>query len=427
MNLQIIFNGLKSINYWDSAPEFNLGYIRNKYLDTLWKSVGNSLIKVITGQRRNGKSYILRQLIHKLITEKNVSPANILYINKEMFEFEQIENATDFSAVLDFYEITLMPKGKIYVFIDEVQDIINWEKIVVSLAQHPVRKYEFFITGSNSTMLSGELASLISGRYLLTEIFPFSYYEYLDFLNLTNSKSNFVDYISTSALPELFNLSGDETKIHYFQTLKDTILLKDIMYRNKIRDYKLLEDVFLFLLHNVGNMTSITAISKYFKSKNRKADYNTIAQFLQYMQDAYIISEASRYSLKTKEILSGERKYYISDTGFKNYLFPALQKDIGNILENIVYNHLQIAGYNIKVGVGNQSEIDFVAKKSETTYYIQVSYVMPDLKTIEREFNSLKKIKDNLPKIVVSMDDVIIKDDSGIIHKHIWDFIYELS
>jgi len=261
MDLAKIFEGLHTINYWQKKkPAFKLGYQRRRYSGLLWQAVGNTLVKVIAGQRRSGKSFLLRQLIHILITEKNVNKKNIFYLNKELFEFDEIAEASNLAEVIKLYETNIVPKGKVYVFIDEVQDIKGWEKIVVSLAQHPVKEYELFISGSNSQLLSGELASQLSGRYLLTEVFPFSYFEYLDYQNKSNNKQNFIKYITTSALPELFNLTGEETKQHYFRALKNTILLKDIMYRNKIRDYVLLEDIFLFLLNNIGNLTSITSI-----------------------------------------------------------------------------------------------------------------------------------------------------------------------
>lgn len=199
------------------------------------------------------------------------------------------------------------------------------------------------------------------------------------------------------------------------------------MYRHKIRDYVLLEDIFLFLLRNVGNMTSIPSILKYFKDKNRKSDYTTISQYISYMQDAYIIHEAPRMSIKTKELLSGEKKYFVNDLGFRNYLYPSLIRDIGAILENIVYTHLRTAGYTIKLVVGKGYKVDFVSEKDNNKQYIQVLYVMPTGKTIEREFGGLEKIDDNLPKYVVSMDDLMVKRESGIVHKHIWDYIYELT
>jgi predicted AAA+ superfamily ATPase len=418
---------LSSINYWEKDPEFNLGFVRERYVNSISKFLDNKLVKVIIGQRRTGKSYIVRQLIHKLIFEQNVHRKNIFYLNKEMFEFEDIKSAKDLHELINAYEHKYKPQNKIYIFIDEVQNIIDWEKVVVSLAQHPVKDYELFITGSNSKLLSGELATFLSGRYVLTEIFPFSFNEFLKYYKLTISKESFIRYIRTSGLPELLNLNYDETKTHYFQSLKNTILLKDIIQRHKIRDYILLEDIFLFLLHNVGNMTSIPSIIKYFKSKNRQVDYSTVSQYISYMQEAFIIHQAPRFSLKTKELLSGEKKYFLNDLGFRNYLYPNLMSDIGSMLENVTFLHLKIAGYSVKLGYENSYEIDFFAEKNQDRQYVQVSYVMPNPETVSREFGALEKIKDNLPKYVITMDDMLVVNDKGIIHKHIWDYIYELT
>lgn len=422
-----ILKSLSKINYWDKEPNFDLGFVREQYIKRILPAIGNKLIKVIVGQRRCGKSYIIRQLVKMLIKENKINPKNIFYLNKEMFEFERIVTAHDLNEIINYYKSVYQPKGKIYLFIDEVQNIDNWEKLIVSLAQHPLNEYELFISGSNSKLLSGELATLLSGRYIITQVFPFSYKEYLDYKKLENSKEHFIGYITTSSLPEVFHLQGDEIKNHYFQSLKNTILLKDIMYRHNIRDYVLLEDIFLFLLNNVGSLSSIPNIIKYYKSKNRKVDYTTVAQYISYMQDAFILHEAARFSFKTKELLSGEKKYYVNDIGFRNYLYPSLISDIGAVLENITYLHLRLAGYNVKIGAGYNYEIDFLANKQSKKQYIQVSYIMPDQKTVEREFGALEKIKDSFPKYVISMDDVLIPNEKGIIHEHIWDFIYQLS
>ncbi len=427
MNVKNILKSLSEINYWDKEPDFDLGFIREQYLKQIFPAIGNKLIKVIVGQRRCGKSYIIRQLVKILIKEKRISPKNIFYLNKEMFEFEHIATADDLNEIINYYKSIYKPQGKIYVFIDEVQNIDRWEKLIVSLAQHPLIEYELFISGSNSKLLSGELATLLSGRYIITQVFPFSYKEYLDYKKLKNSKEHFIRYITTSGLPEVFHLQGDEIKNHYFQSLKNTILLKDIMYRHNIRDYVLLEDIFLFLLNNVGSLSSIPNIIKYYKNKNRKVDYTTIAQYISYMQDAFILHEAARFSFKTKELLSGEKKYYVNDIGFRNYLYPALISDIGAILENITYMHLRLAGYNVKIGAGYNYEIDFLAEKQSKKQYVQVSYIMPEQKTVEREFGALEKIKDSFPKYVISMDDVLIPNEKGIIHEHIWNYLYQLS
>jgi len=427
MKTEKLLKSLSEINYWEKIPDFDLGFIRNKYMKAIVPAIGNKLIKVIVGQRRSGKSYIIRQIVKMLIKDKKVDARNIFYLNKEMFEFEKISTASDLAELIDFYEKKYKPKGKIYVFIDEVQNIENWEKLVVSLAQHPIKKYELFVTGSNSKLLSGELATYLSGRYIVVEVFPFSYKEFLDFHTLENNKESFIRYISTSGLPEVFYLQQDEIKHNYFQSLKNTILLKDIMYRQNIRDYVLLENIFLFLLHNVGKLSSIPAIIKYYKNKNKKVDYTTIAQYISYMQDAFILHEVPRFSFKTKELLSGEKKYYVTDIGFRNYLYPSLVKDIGAILENITFMHLKLAGYKIKIGDGYNYEIDFIAEKQNKKQYVQVTYVMPSEETTKREFGALEKVKDSFPKYVLSMDDFLINNEKGIIHSHIWDFVYDLA
>jgi len=418
-----IFNALKTINYWNAKPRFKLGFNRRMYLNQIKPAFNNKLIKVLVGQRRTGKSYMIRQLINYLIEEKNHPAQNIFYLNKEMYEFDLIVDAQALDKLIAYYEAQMKPEGKIYIFIDEIQDIINWEKIISSLAQHPVKDYEVFITGSNSKLLSGELASQISGRYVVYEIFPFSFPEFLDFYSLATTKENLIKYIETSGLPETFNLESDEIRKHYFQSLKDTILLKDIMYRHKIRDYVLLGDVFLFLLHNIGNLSSVSSIIKYFKSKNRKTDYTTLSSYLSYMEDAYIIRQSPRYQIKTKELLSGEKKYYLNDLGFGNYLFPQFKKEISYILENIVFNHLRLAGYNVFTGNDKNHEIDFVAEKNNTYLYVQVCYLLASEETINREFRPLEAIHDNFRKIVVSLDDILIRNKNGIEHQNIMDFI----
>lgn len=418
---------LSVINYWNAAPNYDTGYERLSYLNDLKVKLGNKLIKVIVGQRRTGKSYIIRQFIKLLVHQKGINPKNIFYLNKELFEFESIKAASDLATLISLYEETYKPDGKVYIFIDEVQNILDWEKIIVSLAQNPVKEYEVFITGSNSRLLSGELASMLSGRYLLTEVLPFTYYEYLDYFSKENTKDNFINYAATSGLPEIFHLTTIDVQRHYFQSLKDTILLKDIMHRHKIRDYVLLGDLFLFLVHNVGNMTSVPSIIKYFKSKNSKADYATISNYISYMEEAYIMHQAPRYSLKNKELLTGERKYFINDLGFRNYLYPHLTKDIGAILENLVYMHLRKDGYDIKLGYGNNYEIDFYATLNDSAQYIQVSYILASEKTIQREFGALEKVKDHFPKYVLSMDDFILSSQSGIKHEKIWEYLYRIK
>ncbi|MFU8844903.1 MAG: ATP-binding protein [Bacteroidales bacterium] len=424
--MQSILTSLKSINYWEGEPGFNLGFIRESYLRKITGALGNKLIKVIIGQRRSGKSYIVRQIIHTLIHKKSVSPKNIFYLNKELYEFEPVKTDSDLAALFQLYRQEINPAGKVYIFIDEIQNIAGWEKIVVSLAQHVAEDYEVFITGSNSRLLSGELAGHLSGRYLLFEVFPFSYPEFLEFFSYHNTKESLIRYVQTSGLPEIYNIESTDIHRHYFQSLKDTILLKDIMHRHNIRDYVLLEDLFLFLLHNVGNLISIPSIVKYFKSRQRKADYATISAYIEYMEQAFVVRSCSRLSMKTKELLSGEKKYYVNDLGFRNYLFPSLIRDFAGMLENIVYMHLRMAGYDVKTGSQRDTEVDFVATYNDAVQYIQVAYLIPSEQTLNREFRSLEAINNNFPKYVLTLDDMTINHQQGIIHKQIWEFIASL-
>ena len=424
--MQNMLTSLKAINYWDGEPGFNLGFIRESYLNKITSALGNKLIKVIIGQRRSGKSYIVRQIIHHLINNRSVEPQNIFYLNKEMYEFEPVKTGSDLSVLFQLYRQEIKPEGKVYIFIDEIQDIAGWEKIVVSLAQHVTEDYEVFITGSNSRLLSGELASHLSGRYLLFEVFPFSYPEFLAFFSYQNTKENLIRYVQTSGLPEIYNIDSKDIHRHYFQSLKDTILLKDIMHRHNIRDYVLLEDLFLFLLHNIGNLISIPSIIKYFKSRQRKADYATISAYIEYMEQAFVVRSCPRLSLKTKELLSGEKKYYVNDLGFRNYLFPSLIRDFAGMLENIIYMHLRMAGFDVRTGSQRDAEVDFVAIHDDAVQYIQVAYLLPSEQTINREFRSLESISDNFPKYVLTLDDLTFNHPQGIIHRQIWDYIMNL-
>lgn len=421
-----LFEALKAINHWDSTPDFNIGFIRQNYLDKINDAIDNKLIKVIVGQRRSGKSYIVRQFIENLIRKKGVNPKNTFYLNKELYDFESVKTASDLAGLIQFYKQKVKPTGKVYVFIDEVQNIDEWEKIIVSLAQHTVENYELFITGSNSRLLSGELATHLSGRYLILEVFPFSYIEFLNFFNYQNNKENFIKYIKTSGLPEVYNINSNDIHRHYFQSLKDTILLKDIMYRHKIRDYVLLEDLFLFILHNVGNLVSIPSIVKYYKSKQRKTDYSTVSSYIAYMEEAFIVRHCPKYSLKTKELLSGEKKYYVNDLGFRNYLYPQLTTDIASMLENVVYLHLRMSGFEVKVGYNKNLEVDFIATKGEIKKYIQVTYLLSSEQTMNREFQVLESINDSYPKYLVSMDEIKVSNPKGIMHQYIWEFIINL-
>ncbi len=412
------FAKLKKYNFWNKEI-LNLGFIRNEYVSKINNYLSNRLIKVLTGQRRTGKSYILRQIM-KHLTETGVSARNILYINKEFTDFDFIENSTDLDEIIKLYIEKIKPKGKIYLFIDEIQNISSWEKTINSYSQDYTREYEIFITGSNSELLSGELSAFLSGRYVEFQILPFSYIEYISFFNLENSKQNFLQYINSGGLPELFNLQNEETKRHYVSAVKDTILFRDVIQRYRVKDAKLLEDIFLFLINNASNLISITNIVKYFKGRNRKTNYETVANYIGYLKNSFLVHQAEKYNISGKETLAGTYKYYINDLSYKNYLYPGFSYGVGYKLENIVYLQLINMGFNVYVGYLRNKEVDFAAIKNGKIIYIQVAYIMPTEETFNREYSSLKSIKDNFPKIVVSLDDIMFEDYEGIKHIQAW-------
>jgi hypothetical protein len=418
VNAEEIFNVLKKYNFWDNKA-IKLGLIRKEYLEKLLNRLGNKLIKVLTGQRRSGKSYLLRQLIFHL-HKKEIPPQNILYINMEFSEFGFIQNAEDLNDCIQLYKNKLNPKGKIFLFFDEVQLIVGWEKTINSYSQDYTTDYELFITGSNASLLSGELATLLSGRYLSFEIFPFSFTEFCEITESEPGKPAFLTYLTSGALPEMFNLPDMETKIHYVQDLKNTIILKDIVLRHKIKDAALLESLFTFLAQNISNPVSVPNLVNYLKNIKVVTNFNTLSSYIEYLKQTYVIHEAVRFDLRGKKILSGVKKYYLNDLSFRNLLFSGFEPGLGYLLENYVFIELKRNGYEVFTGTDRKREVDFVAKKQEVTRYFQVCYLLTDELVIKREFGNLENINDNYEKIVVSLDDVSLGIRNGIRHIPAW-------
>lgn len=411
---------LKKYNFWEGKVA-QVGFPRKSYTQKLYNYIGNRLVKVLTGQRRTGKSYILRQIIQHLMSE-GVLAQNILYINREFIEFEFLKNYEQLNELFEAYKEALKPVGRIYLFIDEIQDIEGWERFVNSKSQDYTEDCELFITGSNSGMLSGELATLLSGRYVNFEIFPFDYNEYLGIHKLQSGRESFLEYMQSGGLPELFHLPNDETKKNYISSVADTVLLRDIIQRYAVKDPKLLEDVFIYLLNNASNLLSINNIVKFFKGKNRRTSYDTIANYIGYLEDAFLVHKAERYNIKGKDVISGNAKYYINDLAFKNYLYPGFAYGLGYQLENLIYLFLKKNGYKVYVGNLGTWEVDFVALKDGVYVYIQSAYTLADAETSKREYENLKAIQDNYRKIVVSMDDIQLTDNEGVQHLRAWDF-----
>lgn len=415
-----LFEKIRKYNLWDGRYQPG-GYERKSYLDRISAQMGNRLIKVLVGQRRCGKSYILRQLMNFLISGKNVPPVNIFYANKEYTAFDEIKSSSELEGIFTFYLEQIKPLGKIYIFLDEVQNIVNWESFVNSYSQDFTREYEIFITGSNSKLLSGELATLLSGRYVEFEIFPFSFFETAGFSNKEISREFFTTFIKTGGLPELLNIPDGESRWQYIDSLKNTIILRDIVARHNIKDATLLEEIFKFLVLNIGNLTSVTNIINYFKSRQRKTNYETLSSYAGFITDTFLMHRVDRFNIKGKQVLGGENKYYLNDLAFKNYLFGFSPSDIGTNLENYVFNQLKRLGYKVYVGVLSNLEIDFIAVKPDKTMYIQVCYLLSTPKVIDREFGNLLRIRDNHEKIVISLDEMKFSDYEGIKHLYPWE------
>ncbi len=270
-------------------------------------------------------------------------------------------------------------------------------------------------------MLSGELATLLSGRYVKIEIFPFNYDEYLGIKKLKRGRFSYTEYMNTGGLPELFLLQSQELKRNYISSVRDTVLLRDIIQRNNVREPKLLEELFVFLINNGSNLISIPNIVKFYKNLGRRVSYDLISTYIGYIEESFLIHKCDRYEIKGKETLSGNAKYYINDLSYRNYLYPGYGYGIGYLIENLVYLQLKRAGFLIYVGSIKGKEVDFVAKKDDKIIYIQCSYMLTDESTVEREFSALEGIDDYFEKIVVSLDEITIPSRGGIKHIKAWE------
>jgi len=412
------FKALKNYNLWgDNTP--SLGFTRTEYTDKIYAYKGNRLIKVLVGQRRVGKSFILRQLASRLV-ESGVDKKNIFFVNCELVDFNFLKTYKDLDGLFKLYKARIKPQGRIYLFIDEVQNIEGWERVVNSYSQDYVEEYEVFISGSNSKMLSGELATLLSGRYVSFEIFPFSFREYTGITQKGQTKQSFMEYMGSGGMPELFMLPEPELKRNYISAVKDTVLLRDIIQRHSIKDARLLEDIFVYLVNNASNLLSVRNISNYFKSSGRKTSYDTVAAYIGYIEDAYLVHRVERYNIKGKETIAGNGKYYVNDLSFNNYLYQGFGYGSGYMLENLVYLELARHGFNIYVGNIKGKEVDFVSVKGDRILYVQSAFMLIDRETIEREYSALEVIDDNYEKIVVSLDEIALPSKGGIKHIQAW-------
>ena len=397
---------------------------RDLYLQRIIPFIDKPFIKVITGLRRSGKSALLELIKEELLT-KGINENNIIYLN-----FESLSNNAykDVLSLYTYVKTQLVNKEKYYLFFDEIQEVNEWEKAVNSfLVDFNV---DIYITGSNSHLLSSELATYITGRYVEFQIQTLNFNEYLEFSEVIypekhpNLKESFNSYLRLGGFPVIHTgIYSEESAYKIVYDIYSSAVLRDTIQRFQIRNVELLERVILFIFDNIGNSFSAKNVADYFKSQLRKVDVNTVYNYLNALESAFIINRVQRYDIKGKEILKTQEKYFLGDVSLMYAMMGYRDRCIGGILENIVLLDLKSKGYKVFVGKCGTKEIDFIAEKGNAKLYIQVCYLLAEQSTVDREFGVLKEIRDQYPKYVVSMDPIWQDNIDGIKHCHISDFL----
>ncbi len=392
---------------------------RDSYIQRIIPFMRKPIIKVLTGQRRVGKSYLLFQLIKQIQTEE--PKANIIYINKEDMEFDFMVGAKELN---DYIQLKLKAGERNYIFIDEIQDVAQFEKALRSLLLD--NNNDIYITGSNAKILSGELATYLSGRYVEFTIYSLSYGEFISFHNIKDSDNSFELYSKFGGLPYLIHLVLEERVVfEYLRSIYSTIVFRDVVIRYGIRNTDFLEKFILFLADNIGSLFSAKSISDYLKSQNTKLATNQIQTYANHLTNAFLVHKVNRYDLVGKRIFEIGDKYYFENMGIRNTIAGYKPQDRAKVLENIVYNHLLFCGYKVSVGSLAGQEIDFVCEKGGDKLYVQVALRLDEQSTIQREFGNLLKIQDNYPKIVVTNSQFSGNSYEGVRHIYIRDFLMD--
>ena len=396
--------------------------IRERYLTKIRPFYDQDLIKVIMGIRRCGKSVLLLQIIDEL-KEKGIPESQIIYINFENEDYNFIKNDIDLH---NYIKEKIINENKYYLFFDEIQNIKDWEKAINSFKAS--KNVSIFITGSNSDLLSGELATHLAGRYVSFKLYPLTFSEVCKLKNLNERndiEDAFEDYITWGGMPQRFVLTDEMQTRTYLSDVYDSIVLKDIIARFGIKDIDLFNRIVEYIVTTPSQNFSAESLSKYFANKdNREVSKVTLYNYLEYMTKAMLINKADRYDIRGKRILSGKYKYYLTDLGIGQVKNIGKRQQLGAYLENIVYNELISRGYDVKVGNLEKGEVDFIAIRFKEKIYIQVAYILADDSVIDREFGVYKEIQDNYPKYVLTMD----KHDfsqNGIIHKNVIDWLLQ--
>lgn len=393
---------------------------RQIYIDRVKPFIDKDIVKVFIGVRRSGKTVLLRQ-IADMLTGSGVNEANIIKINFESMRFFDI---CDYKALYSYVcQKAEVLTGKIYLFLDEIQNVDKWELAVNSFRVD--FDCDIYITGSNSNLLSGELATHIAGRYVHFTVYPFTLSEAkqieLENGTYTTDEKLFSDYLKYGGLPQRFAFADEYSVRTYIEDIFEAVTIKDIISRNEIKDISLLRRILSFLLDNIGNTFSANSVCNTLKSQGVKTSLNTVINYIEYIKNAMVVSCAKRYDLKGKQLLETNEKYYAVDLGLRNAVKNSEQTDVNKLYENIVYLEMLSRGYEVRVGKLDTQEIDFICYRGNEKIYIQVAYLISD-SAVEREFGNLEKIVDNYPKWVISSD-LADLSRNGIVHKNIIDFL----
>lgn len=392
---------------------------RPSYLEELISFKEKDLIKIVTGIRRCGKSTLFDLYIEYLIAN-GVNKNQIIRMNLEDYEFNDI---IDYNDLYQYIASRLQSDSMNYVFIDEVQKVIDFQKACDSL--YIKKNVDLYITGSNSKLLSGELATLLSGRYVEIKMLPLSFKEYISYVGETDIQKKYVDYITKSSFPYTLKLESAKEIRMYLDGLYNTVIVNDIAERKEISDIGMIKDVIKFMFDNVGNLCSSTSIANTMTSNGRKISVPTVEKYLEALVESFVLYKASRYDIKGKNHLTTGSKYYLSDIGLRYYLLGSKNVDEGRILENVVYLELLRRGYEVYVGKSDDNEVDFVAVNEKGEEYYQVSYTVKDEKTLERELKPLDNINDHNPKFLLTTDYTPYTSHNGIKQINVFDWLLD--
>ena len=400
--------------------------VRERYMQPVRDFMDKPVVKIITGMRRSGKSGLL-ELTRQELLARSVNDQNIIFINFESLRYEALRNYQAlYAEIADRAE---QAQGRLYILLDEIQEVDGWERVVNSLRVD--FDCDIYVTGSNARLLSGELATLLAGPYVEIRVSPLDFKEYLDFAagNEVEAKltrqEQFSHFVHFGGLPGIHQIKWEESRImQYLNDIYNSVLLKDVVARHKIRDTELLERIVFYLMDNIGNTFSAKTISDFLKSQGRKLSTETVYNYLKALESAFLIHKAARFDIKGKRILETQEKYYLADSGLRHAVMGYRDNDIAGVLENIVFMELLRRGFSVKIGKQDAAEVDFVADRSDERLYIQVCYILTP-ENIDREFAPLEAIADNYEKLVLSTDTLLRVNRSGIRQQNIMEFLLE--